>query len=227
MKRVKPVVAVVCVSGVTLLAALLIWGPGDVAGKTPQSDRDSSVVTMPKHGTANADSSTSIFNDKIRCFKFRIEHADVVTVEEAAVFMERYSKRGNPEIIGAYADPDANLLVVIGPPEAEQAIRNNLATAVIAMQGISLNGNLKIQKRTLQSQGRELIRDLAAIELVSVKLAAIEDENRDKKIKLLDSQMHALGAELDVIEQQIQIIDKYLKRLGEQPFGTAQDSNAH
>jgi hypothetical protein len=226
MKRVKPAVAVVCVAGATLLAALFFWVPRDAAGEASRPDREPSVVTAPKQGSANAEPPMSIFNDKLRRFKFRLEHTDVVTVEEAKVFMQRYSKRGNPEIIGAYADPDANLLVVIGPPEAEQAIRNYLATTIIELQGLPGNGSLKRQKRSLQSQGREIIRDLAQVEAFKVKLGNAKDEDRDKKIKLVDSQIQALGAELNVIEQQIQVIDKYLKRLSKQPFGTAKETIA-
>jgi hypothetical protein len=156
MKRSKRTASVVCVTCASLLAAIAFWLSGDAAGEVLRPDGDPSGLKAPKSGVANAELSVSIFNDKLRRFKFRLEHTDVVTVEEAAAFMERYSSRDNPAIIGAYADPDANLLVVIGPPEAEQAIRNDLATAIIELQGIPGipgNGNLKIQKRTLQSQG--------------------------------------------------------------------------
>ena len=210
MKRVKPAVAVVWVAGATLLTALFLWVPGGIAGEGSQAHRDPSAVTGPKHGSANSEPPMSIFNDKLRRFKFRIERSDVVTVQGATAFMERYAARGNPEIIGAYPDADANLLVVIGPPEAEQAIRRSLATDIIEMQGIDPYPSLKIQKRILQSQGRELIRDMAQIEVVKVKIAATNDENRDKNVKRLDLQLQSLGAELDFVERQIQVVDKYL-----------------
>ena len=162
--------------------------------------------------------STSIFNDKLRRFRFKLEYTDVVTVEEAVAFMRRYSKRGNPEIIGAYPDADANLLVVIGPPEAEPAIRKSLATAIIEMQGIGGAGSLKVRKRKLQSRGRELIGNLAEIEALKVELLAGKTGNRDQKIKQLDDRLQYFEAELNVVKQQLQVVEKYMKRLNESPF---------
>jgi hypothetical protein len=38
--------------------------------------------------------------------------------------------------------------------------------------------------------------------------------------------MQALRKEVSVIEQQIEVLDKYLKRLDKQPFGTAKETTA-
>lgn len=221
MKRVQPVVTFASLAGATLLAALCLWVSGGQAGEKSSAIGQSSGRKVTKRGSGATEPPMSIFDDKLRRFRFRLEHTDVVTVEEAQAFMVRYSKRGNPEIIGAYPDPDKNVLVVIGPPEAEQAIRKNLAVAIIETQGTPGGPGLKIKKRELLSRGRSLIADMAQIELLKVETAAAKDDSRDAKLKQLDARLLALKAELDVVEKQIQIVDKYLERLSLEPYGTA------
>jgi len=224
MQPVKPSVVVVCVAAGTLLAALFFWVPGGAAYDAPYPRRAVSVVTVRKRGSVNRELPASVFNDKIRRFKFRLEYTDVVTMEQAKIFAERYSKGGNPQIIGAYPDSDANLLVVVGPPEAEEAIRETLATLTVLLHDIPRNGNLKIQKRELQSQGRQIIREIAHIEVAKVEIAVAKDENRNRKIKQLDERMQSLQAELDVVERQIQILNTHLNRLNKQPFSEVADA---
>jgi leucyl-tRNA synthetase len=199
-----------------------------VNGKRPQAGIAPVARQNRKPAATSNEPPNSIFNDKLRRFKFRLEHTDFVTLDEVMRFMHsyskhRYSKRGNPEITGAYADFDNNLLVVIGPPEAEQAIRKTLATTIIDVQGMPVDDggvNLKAKKRGLQSKGREMIREMAQIEARNVELAAKKVKNRekDKIMKQLDSRFKALEAELAVLTQQIHVVDKYMKRLDQQPF---------
>jgi uncharacterized protein (TIGR03067 family) len=67
-----------------------------------------------------------IYNDQLKRFKFRLEKV-VVSRETAEQFWVRYTNRENPPIIGVWDESSTNSLIIIGPPEAEQAIRNELA----------------------------------------------------------------------------------------------------
>lgn len=208
-------------SAVFLTAVALValawptWQLGPEAGDAP-------VVSADKrNASADAEPPMSIFNDQLRRFKFRIDHA-VVTHEEARAFMERYSTRGNPAIIGAYADADTNSLVVIGPPEAEQAIRKSLATWIVVLQDLNhaIDGPpLEIEQRKLMDDRSELIRTIAGVEVAKVKAAAAKDRRADDKVQRLDGALKALEAELQVVEQQIRILKKHLERLHADPSG--------
>ena len=156
----------------------------------------------------------SIFNDEVRLFKFRIEGTPA-TVEEAVAFMARYRTKGNPEIIGAYPDPDTNSLCIIGPPEAELAIRKTLARSIVEQGGIP-GTSLTMQKRELRAFRKRLLDDIGALEIALVdaqtginKKAADAEPYRNQKA--------ALESELAVVERKLQIANQYLKRINEDP----------
>ncbi len=155
----------------------------------------------------------SIFNDEVRLFKFRIDHV-TVTPEEAIAFTERYQVKGNPEIIGAYPDPETNALCVIGPPEAELAIRKSLARWTIEMQAFTTP--LTMEKRRLQGQRKDLLEDIGSLEIALVD-AETGINKKATDAELLKERIAALESELAVVERKIQIANQYLKRINEDP----------
>jgi hypothetical protein len=158
---------------------------------------------------ADAGNPVSIFNDQVRRFKFLLEH-DVATVDTAEAFMHRYQRPDNPPIIGAYPDTETNSLVVIGPPEAEQAIRESLAQAIVDAQGQGSAMPLTMQLRILQHERTGLLEQMAELEVQEV--AAAEEENGPSKAKQLADRRQMFEAKLKIAEQQIRIVRKYMAR---------------
>lgn len=173
-----------------------------------QAEDEKKTTGDPKPQVKNAvsDEPMSIFNEEIRCFKFKIDHA-TITIEQAYAFNERYNVKGNPPIIGAFPDVATNSLCVIAPPEAETAIRKSLATWIIDLQGLP-GSPLVFEKRTLKAEREGLLTDLAHLELALVE--SPDDKNKQTEIQ---ARMDAFEAELAVIERQIQVVEKYLKRI--------------
>ncbi len=154
----------------------------------------------------------SIFNEEVKLFKFRIEHADV-TEEEAAAFTVRYKVKGNPDILGAYPDPKTNSLCVIGPPEAEHAIRKSLAMWIIETQGIP-GPALLLERRDLQSERKGLLVSMAYLELALVDAAQKVDPKEQTDAKaIIQSRLDATHLEVEVLDKKLQIVDRYLKRM--------------
>jgi hypothetical protein len=196
----------------SLLGALMLLAAA-VALPARSQEHDQTGKDQPRAGQtekADAEPPTSIFNDRLRRFKFRLEH-DVATVATAEQFMVRYNRPDNPRIIGAYPDAETNSLVVIGPPESEQAIRENLAQWVVASQGFGQGPPLSMQLRLLEHQRTDLLEIMAGEEVAMVKAAASNDERA--KEKQIASRLQAFEGELKVVEQQIRIVRKYIDRL--------------
>ena len=112
-----------------LIAATSLGQAADAQGQaSPASAREGATA-------AKSDAPESIFNGQVRRYRFALE-GRVVTADTAEAFMVRYQGRGKerPRIIGAYADDEQNALVVVAAPEAEQAIRDNLAEWIVDPQ---------------------------------------------------------------------------------------------
>ncbi len=157
-----------------------------------------------------SESPMPIFNEEIRRFIFQIEHT-LVTSEVAQAFMVRYSNPENPDIIGAYADTKTNSLVVIGPPEAEAAIRKSLAVWMVETQAF-VNPSLEVQKRQLQEERKTLLSEMAQIE---VSLVDTTERKGEQAAKKLQDHLAELENELRITERKIEVVIKYMKRLGE------------
>ena len=151
----------------------------------------------------------SIFNDQLRRFKFAIE-GQAVTIETAEEFMVRYQRPDNPRIIGAYPNAKTNSLIVIGPPEAEQAIRESLAQWIVDVGGAP---SLDIQLRVLQHDRAHLLVTMAHLEVQEIDVAA--EENGVAKAKQLAAKRQTIEEELKTVEQQIRVVRKYMARLEE------------
>ena len=150
----------------------------------------------------------SLFNDRLRKFKFDLEHV-VVTAETAEMFLVRYKRPDNPRIIGAYADTQTNALVVIGPPEAEQAIREHLAQALIEAQGTGAT-SLPLKLRALQDRRRIFLEEMAALEIQKTEVAASDQAAKSQQ---LADRLQTFENEVQLIERQMEIVRKYLERL--------------
>lgn len=159
---------------------------------------------------ADAEPGVSIFNDQLRRFKFLLEH-EVATLETVEGFLVNYRRPENPPILGAYPDAQTNSLVVIGPPEAEQAIRECLAQRMVEGHGIEGAPPLPMQLRVLQHERTELLELLADLEVQEVAAAA--EENGPSKAKQLAARRQLFEAELKIADQQIRVVRKYMARL--------------
>ena len=159
---------------------------------------------------ADAEPAASIFNDQLRRFKFELED-EVVTAETAEEFMVRYRRPDNPPILGAYPDTRSNALFVVGPPEAEQAIRECLAQSIVDSLGLSRGTPLAMQLRILQHERKGLLAIMADLEVQEVAAAA--EENGPAKVRQLAARRQIFEDELKIIEQQIRVVRKYMARL--------------
>jgi hypothetical protein len=152
----------------------------------------------------------SIFNDELRRFQFQIEHT-FVTNGFALAFMQRYSGSGNPAIIGAYADAKTNSLVVIGPPEAESAIRKSLAIWMVETLDV-INQSLEVQKRELLDERKTWLAEMANIEVGLVDAAERKGEQAANE---LQARLESFEKELQITERKIEIVNKYIQRQNE------------
>jgi hypothetical protein len=163
-----------------------------------------------KQLAADAEPGVSIFNDQLRRFKFLLEH-EVATLETVEGFLVNYRRPENPPILGAYPDAHTNSLIVIGPPEAEQAIRECLAQRMVEGHGIEGAPPLPMQLRVLQHERTELLEVMADLEVQDIAAAA--EENGPSKAKQLANRRNLFEAELSTVEQQIRVVRKYMSRL--------------
>jgi hypothetical protein len=165
-------------------------------------------------GTAGTDGERagSIFNDQLRQFRFELDH-EVVTIETAETFMVRYNRPENPRILGAYPDKLTNALLVVGPPEAEQAIRETLAQSIVDVFGLVGAPPLERQLRILKHERKDLLRTMADLEIQEV--AAGAEENGSAKAKQLADRRQIFENQLKITEQQIHVVRKYMARLAD------------
>ncbi len=155
---------------------------------------------------AGSEEPESIFNGQVRRYCFSLEGM-LVTADTAEGFVIRYRGRDKerPQILGAFADEEHNALVVVAGPEAEQAIRENLAEWLIEGKGIE-TPSLQTQRRALEARWRVVLSAMAECEVELVKLTA------DRAQQLRD-RMRLYEAELTTLEKQLQVIDRYIARL--------------
>lgn len=188
-----------------VVAALLA---GQARAQEPASNGQ--TLATIKQPASDTEPGISIFNDQLRRFKFLLER-EVVTLETVEEFLVHYRRPENPPILGAYPDADTNSLVVIGPPEAEQAIRECLAQRIVDVNGMKGAPPLAMQLRGLQHERTERLELLADMEVQ--ELAAAAAENGPAKVKQLADRRKLFEAELNVVEQQIRVVRKYMSRV--------------
>ena len=186
-----------------ILAAILLAGYFVISPCLSQ-DREPNAVDPPRAGEQDAEERPmSVFNDKVRRFRFCLENTPV-TAETAEEFMVKYEGRDQTEIIGAYADTVTNSLVVVGPPEAEHAIRVTLAKWIVDRQGLR-PAPIESRGRGLQSRRQELLGLMADLE---IQLVAAEMS----KAEQLKVRLQMFEEELRVVERQMEVVTRYIER---------------
>ncbi len=186
-----------------ILAAVLLAGYV-VTSPCLSQDRAPKAVDQPRAAEQDAsEQPMSVFNDKVRRFRFCLENTPV-TAETAEEFMVKYQGREQTEIIGAYADTETNSLVVVGPPEAEHAIRVTLARWIVDRQGLS-PAPLEARRRELDFRRQELLGEMADLE---IQLVAAEES----KAEQLKSRLQFFEDELRVVERQMEVVNRYIER---------------
>ena len=201
------------------LSPVLLVLQGDATGQ----DGDQSPHSEAIKKLIGTDPGESIYNDRLKRFKFRLEKIPVRTAETAKAFWHMYSSGDSddeasskrPKLIGAWGDPLTNSIVIIGPPEAEQAIRETLAEWESAVVGVSdADDTLEIRRVYLQRERRGLLREIALLEVEIVSLNEITDRPavRDEKLKLFTERVRSLEQELHVIDRKLEVIEKNIRR---------------
>lgn len=186
-----------------LLAAVLL---ATAAGTNPcfsQVREPTAVDQLCAEEQDAAQQPMSVFNDKVRRFRFCLENTPV-TAETAQEFMVKYQGRNQTEIIGAYADTVTNSLVVVGPPEAEHAIRVTLAKWIVDRQGLS-PAPLQARRRGLEFRRQELLGEMADLE---IQLVAA-DGSKAEQLQVL---LQTFEDELRVVERQMEVVSRYVER---------------
>jgi hypothetical protein len=194
--------ALVCLLCIVAVAS---W-PSSVRAQQPNAP----IPARAEQAPAQDPPAESLFNDRLRKFKFDLEHV-VATAETAEAFVLRYGQSDNPRILGAYPDPHANALIVIGPPEAEQAIREHLAQIVVDGQG---GASLPLQLRLLQQQRRGLLEEMAGLEIQQAEVAANGPPSAEQtaKAQQFADRLQLFERKVQLVERQIEIVRKYQGR---------------
>lgn len=183
---------------VVLLCAYVAQQPAETLGgeKTPKKQKAKKAL--------DAEPTMSVFGDKVRCFRFQFEK-ESVSYRMAEAFMVRYNGDDeNPEIIGAYPDLEKNILCIVGPPEAEHAIRVNLATWIVQSQGLG-STSLKAQRRALEFQRKDLLSEMAELEITAIGTA-------EEKAVQVNARARSFAEALETTEKQLEVIERYLSR---------------
>jgi hypothetical protein len=178
---------------------------------TSSSSQEAKPASERPQPAANSERPMSIFNDKVRRFKFDLEET-CVTAETVEDFLISYRASKQPAIIGAYADAETNSLVVISAPEAEEAVRVHLATWIVDRQGLA-SSSLKVKKRELEFRRRALLGEMAELDVLLVEADAAKAEQLQARLAIFKTQ-------LSVVEQQIGIVNRYIERQGEATIDT-------
>lgn len=191
-------------SALTLVAAVLL-GPSALAQQavSEASGKEGAL-------TAKAEAPASIFNERVRRYCFALEGALVTSDTAEAFVVHHQGAKDRPRIFGAYADDECNALVVVAPPEAEQAIRETLAQWLIASRGIELSPSLKGQRRALESRWRVVLGGMAEVEVQLVNTTGDRAQQLRDRLQLYET-------ELTTLEKQLRVIDRYIARLAAGP----------
>jgi hypothetical protein len=198
----------------SFLVLVLLLAASAVAASSAQE-------SQPAPLAADSERPMSIFNDKVRRFKFELEEIPV-TAETAGDFMASYQGHNRPAIIGAYADGDTNSLVVICAPEAEEAVRLHLAGWTVNYWGLT-SPSLKVKKRGLEFRRRTLLAEMAELDVALIEAAA-EAEAEAAKIVQLQARLAAFKDQLSIVERQIATVNGYIERQQTSTLSSAQAS---
>ncbi|MEM8669183.1 MAG: hypothetical protein AAGG48_16795 [Planctomycetota bacterium] len=204
---------------------ILKVGPDTASARVDRNSGESSMDVIPGDhvqlrldsfdlAVLGLDDGMQIYNDRLKRFKFRLEHIDVYDVAEAGQrFWRRYLAGDNPEITGVWGDPRTNSLVIIGPPEAEQAIRETLARdESLAATGFDPqpSDSLEDQQRRLAGVYNELLKDVAEIKLEIIDTKADLGPNAPTIAESSEKLAKKQG-ELQIVTEKLEVIAEALE----------------
>ena len=130
---------------------ILIQKPGN-----PIRSGDRAFFVNEGHQIIGNDPGESIYNDRLKRFKFRFEHVKLENSHEAAEeFWVRYRGNGYPKITGVWGDTKTNSIVVVGPPEADQPIRDTIARWEGDETGLDLEDDPAVTPQAMPPQPHE------------------------------------------------------------------------
>ncbi|MDP6446526.1 MAG: sigma-70 family RNA polymerase sigma factor [Pirellulaceae bacterium] len=165
-----------------------------------------------------------IYNEQLRRFKFHLEVMDV-TAEMGEHFALVYKRPDNPEIVGAFPDPRTNSIVVIGPPEAEDAIRSTLARWQMESLGLMAPNSLESSYEFLAQDRRRKIVTIAELEMEIAELDESPEEQAKAKLEVARQRLAIFETELRVVERQMGVVVRNIKRLKSVPEDAQLDSS--
>lgn len=188
----------------------------DVQTPIRRGDRATMLVDSVASRIIGQDPGELIYNDRLKRFKFRLEKIAVTEpVQIAADFWLRYRGRGNPQLTGVLGDPRTNSLVVVGPPEADQAIRDTIAewegfhsTGIPIHEDESLEG----QHRELQNRRRNALELVVQRELEIIEAQARKEPD-EEELARLNRSLEREKAEVEIIERKLEVISASIERL--------------
>lgn len=188
----------------------------DVQTPIRRGDRATMLMDSVASRIIGQDPGELIYNDRLKRFKFRLEKIAVTEpVQLAADFWLKYRGRGNPQLTSVLGDPRTNSLVIVGPPEADQAIRDTIAewegyhsTGIPIREDPSLEG----QHRELQNKRRNALEQVVQRELEIIEAQARKEPDADE-IEELQRKLETEKAELEIIERKLEVISASIKRL--------------
>jgi hypothetical protein len=196
------------------LQAIVVLLVAASTGNRSASQEPGSVVADQRGALGSpAEAPMRVFSDKIRRFRFELDET-LVTAETAEQFRLLHQSRNEPPIFGAYADCETNSLVVVAPPEAEHPVRETLARWMVERQPIS-PPSLDLQKRTLEFRRDELLREMAALEIQALEASVEKAEQLRDRVKSFETT-------LDIVEKQMDVVDRYIQRLHDRDATTVE-----
>lgn len=196
------------------------------------TDRTPLPVAGSGDRVVGPDFGASIYNEQLKRFKFRLERIQVTSAAEVAQeFVQLYRQRGNPPLKGVWGDPQTNSLVVVGPPEADQAIRDTIALWEGLLLGVDLDDeSLESQQEKLRLRHRRALSQVASCRLEIIEATAAGEEPDGKQLGELNERLETETEELELIEHKLRIIDESLQRLhrndAEKPEAQSVDVNS-
>lgn len=165
---------------------------------------------------AGHDPGEPIYNDRLKRFKFRLEKIDVTDQYGIAEqFWLIYQGRGKPPITGVWGDPRTNSLVIVGPPEADQAIRDTLAEWEGATTGLEVRGDesLEAQHESVKQRHRNALEQVTKRKLEIINVEAAGEKADPERLKKLQLDLEQDMAELELLERMLKVIAESMQRL--------------
>ncbi len=152
----------------------------------------------------------SVYNERLKRFKFKLENIDVTEVETAQEFLVRIRRDESVNIIGAWGDPLTNSLVVIASPDAEQAIREELARWEAIYLG-NRDRSLAVRREYLLREREEYLEMIAEIKLAIVDEEAAKEQ---RKVNELNKKLKYFSDNLQTVDRKLEIIDELVGHQG-------------